>query len=437
MKNFKLCVATFAIFTFIFTSCSKEEDTMAETEMATLSFGAIVEDMMNKSSLKQSIEDLPACSDDAPSYVRIVLMQGDTEVVGTSEDPHRVNLVSGQLFTAENEDLELMPGNYSLSYFTVYNAADEVLWVAPRAGAELADFVTSPLPLSIDLGAGVKKYVEVPVLCFDNRDVNEYGYLFFEIETNEAYEFCFFANYCDEDGRHFTANYSVNIWLGTDASGTLLYSDLMPTTGINDAGEYFAEPVCVALPTNEDAEENYIYYELTLMDWDGNYGDVAPRVVSGNLSRNDIEANFRPNQRLEYEHVRFNCPPGGEEPTGPVCLPNPAGDCERFSFIQDVDIADFPAGVNPNYIVYSDDGDEVGTITFRLETSATARDLFTATVALNEGWTGTDARITLPEYVNADDVCVRNFNSRNYEVVYQAGSINYPVNVNFATIICP
>lgn len=408
---------------------------MVDKETATLTFGAIVQDVLNKAQSKQAAGELPTCTDDTPAYVRIVLLQGDTEIVGGTE-PYRVDLVTGQLFTKEDVELELVPGTYTLDHFTVYNASDEVIWVAPRAGSELANFVDSPLPLSIELGAGVKKYVEVPVLCFDDRDVNEYGYLFFEIVTNEAYEFCFFANYCDDDGRHYTANYSVDIWLGTDASGTVLYSDLTPTTGIDENGDYFSTPVCVALPTNEDPEEDYIYYELTLLDWEDNYGTVSPRVVSGNLNRNDVEANFRPDQLMEYEHVKFNCPPGGETP-GPVCLPDPTGDCERFTFVQDVDIADFPQGVNPNYIVFSDSGEEVGTITFRLETSASSRDLFIARIELNEGWTGTDARITLPEYVNADDVCIRNFNSRNYEVVYEAGSINYPVNVNFATIICP
>lgn len=422
----------------IFTSCSKEEATPTGSETATLSFGAIVQDLMNeRAGLKQAITDIPACTNDTPAYVRVVLTQGGTEVVGTAQNPYRVNLVSGQLFTQDDPELELVPGNYSLDHFTVYNAAGEIIWVAPRAGSDLAGFVSTTLPLSIDLRAGVKKYVDVPVLCFDDRDVNEYGYLFFELQPTQAIEFCFFANYCPENGRHHTANYSVDIWLGTNASGTVLYSDLTPVTGINDLGEFYAEPLCVALPTNEDADEEYIYYEMTLLDWEGNYGDVAQRVVSGTLSRNDIEANFRPGQRIEYEHVKFNCAPEAEEPTGPVCLPNPSGDCERFTFIHDVDIADFPAGVNPNYTVFSDAGVAVGTITFRLERSASQRDLLTATVALNEGWRGTDARITLPEYVNADDVCVRNFNSRNYSIIYQAGSINYPVNVNFATIICP
>ena len=437
MRKFNLYIAFLAVFAMTFTSCSKEDEEIENSEKATISFEAVVNDLLAKQSAnKQALGDLPACSDDTPAYVRIVLRQGQNDVVGTSQNPHRINLVAGRSYTVDDPALELEPGSYTLDHFTVYNQNDQVIWIAPRLGSELASFVDTNLPQTFNLGAGVKKYINVDVLCFDDREVNEYGYLFFEIETVEAIEFCFFANYCDDNGRHFTANYSVDVWLGTDASGTPLYTDLSPETGTNDDGDFFARPLCIALPGNDNPNEDYIYYELTLLDWGGNYGDVAQRVVSGTLNRNDIEANFGTNQDVNYEHVRFNCPPSGD-PTGPQCLPNPTGDCERFVFEQDVDIADFPAGQNPTYPVFSDDGDEVGTITFNLERTATSRDLLTANVALNEGWTGTSARITLPEYVNADDVCVRNFNSANYEVVYQAGSINYPVVVRFATIICP
>lgn len=435
MKNLKLCIASLAVFTMIFTSCSKDEPQIDSSEKATLSFGAIVNDLMNKTGTKQADGEIPACSEDAPAYVHVVLMEGDNEVVGTETEPYRVDLVAGQLFTKEDSALELDPGTYSLAHFSVYNAAGDLIWIAPRLGSELAEFVDGALPFSINLGAGVKKYVEVPVLCFDDRDVNEYGYLFFELDAVRAYELCFFANYCDDDGRHYSANYSLDIWLGTDNTGTVLYSDLVPETGVDENGDFFARPVCAALPVNDDLEEDYIYYEATLLDWDENYPSPTPIVLTGTLSRSDIEANFGPDMTVEYEHLRFNCEGQGEEPTGPVCLPALTGDCERVLFIQMVG-NDAPSGQTQFYPIFTQDGDEVGTIRYNLVKRPAMKDLLIATVQLDEGWTATNARFTLPN-IDADDVCVNNINDDNFDMVYEAPNLTYPIQARVALNACP
>src|SRR5690606_16519589 len=204
MKNFRICLAGIAVFALLFTSCSEEENNLLDpdAEKATLSFGAFVEDLANSTSTRQSLNDLPECSDEDPSYVMIILSQDGSNVVGSMEAPFRVNLAPNQLFTVEVPELELTPGEYSLDYFAVYSEAGDLIWLAPSGGI-FEDYFDNPMPLTIDLRAGVKKYVEVSVLCYDNRFVNEYGYLFFEINTNEAIEFCIFGNYCDETGRHY------------------------------------------------------------------------------------------------------------------------------------------------------------------------------------------------------------------------------------------
>ncbi|SDL10041.1 Thrombospondin type 3 repeat-containing protein [Salinimicrobium catena] len=331
MKKIKLFFAFMGVFALLFYACSKDENNVNPDEKATLSFGAIVQDLANKSANKQEIGDIPACSDDDAAYVEIILMQGDQAVVGAEGAPFRVDLVSGQVFTEEVPELELDPGTYSLEHFAVYNEGGELIWLAPKGGV-LADFVDNALPLSINLGAGVKKYVDVSVLCYDDRDVNQYGYLFFELDATEAVEFCFFANYCPpgEDGKHYTANYSVNIWWGTDATGTPLYTGVTPVTGVNEDGDYFAEPACFVLPDNDDLNTPYLYYEVTLLDWPDNYGTVAPgTVISGTLTAQDIMDNFDGENNVNYEHLRFNCdgetpPPGDDDDDG---VPNDDDNC--------------------------------------------------------------------------------------------------------------
>ncbi|NJW53483.1 hypothetical protein [Salinimicrobium oceani] len=310
MKRTKFYLSFLAMFALLFTSCSKDDNSSlaSDSDLATLSFGAIVEDLASKSTAKQSdVGDMPVCTDDVAAYVEIVLMEGTNAVVGTTADPYRVDLVAGQVFTQEDAALELEPGTYSLDHFSVYNAEGDLLWLAPKGGV-LAEFVDNPLPLTINLGAGVKKYVDVSVICYDDRNVNQYGYQFFELDINEAFEFCFFANYCSPDGRHYPARYSVDISI----DGTSLYSGVMNNVGRDENGDLFADPLCFALPNLSEYGDNeeYIDYTVTLLDWTGEadaYGDVDPIVISGSLSRAEVMANFDGADNVEYEHLRFGC----------------------------------------------------------------------------------------------------------------------------------
>lgn len=339
MKKFRLYVIFMAATAFLFTYCSKEEDAaLGGDEKTTLSFGAVLNDLVNRSSaLKQQL-DIPECSDDAPAFVDIVL-SGTTEV-GSVENPLRVTVnVSpsdydgdgiDEYFTHEHPDLELDSGSYTLEWFVVRNANLEIIWVAPVSGGDMAKLVNNPLPLNFSLSAGTKEYVDVEVLCFDDREVNAYGYSFFDLETNEFFEYCFFVNVCDENGRHYPAAYSVDILLGSDPySGEVLYSGILNTTGINSDGEAFAEPLCFALPNLPEYEddEDYLSYRVRLLDWQEVYGEVAGNLLAptrvGTLSRNDIMANFDGERAVNYKHLSFGCdvlPVVGQEGYGGIVV---------------------------------------------------------------------------------------------------------------------
>ena len=312
----KVYLMGLTILALIFSSCTKEENKIdSETDIATLSFSAILEDLANKSTNKQSTADIPICSDDSPSYVEIILMQGETEIVGSAGNPFRVDLVAGQLLTQDVPELELDPGNYSLEYFSVYNAAGDLIWLAPIEGSILSEFVDDFLPYNITLRAGVKKYVDVSVLCYDDRDVIEYGYSFFDLEMTETFEYCFFANYCDEDGRHYPARYSVDITI----EGQPVVSGVINVTGINDNEDWYAEALCLHLPDlpQYSDDEEYLDYTITLLDWEGVY-DAPGMTISGSLSREDVMHNFDGDANVDYQHLRFGCE-DGELPEG---LPN-------------------------------------------------------------------------------------------------------------------
>ncbi len=321
MKTFKFCWTCLALSLLLFTSCSKDESGTSNSpdpQMAKLSFATVLNDLVaNKALLKQTLQDLPQCSDAAPAYVEVILSQGGNQVVGTTANPLKVNVNPtpadydndgvAEYFTNESSSLELAPGTYTLDYFKVYDASDNLIWIAPRTGdGTLANYVDNPLPIDINLGAGVKKYVDVDVLCYDYRMANLYGYLFFDIEETQVINFCIFGNYCDANGRHFPAHFSVDVWkYANGTKGDQLYNDLTNTVTLNGDGDYSGSTVCVALPDGGGLDE--YYFEITLLDSDA-YGNVPNTIIRKGVINDIIVRNFFDgDNNLEYYHFREGC----------------------------------------------------------------------------------------------------------------------------------
>lgn len=346
MKNSKLSFALLAIFAMVFSSCSKDNETELnpDGEKVALTFGAIVNDLVEaRSGTKDHLSDIPQCSDDVAAYVEVVVSLDGANVAGTMNDPLRVDLVAGQIFTEEVPELELNPNMYTLDYFTVHNSNGDVIWIAPQTNSNLGEYTQNSLPMNIDLGAGVKKYVDVSVLCFDNRDVNEYGYLFFEIDANRAIEFCVFGNYCDDTGRHYPAQYTVDVWNYSNGTiGNQLYDGVSSSVSMNNEGDYAASPVCFALPDTEGMDE--YYFEITLRNSEA-YGNVEERIIrAGVINDAEVRDLMEGDNDLEYYHFREgNC---GDLVDSPQLLESE--DSEFFDFIDDYanaffNIEPFPA----------------------------------------------------------------------------------------------
>ncbi len=328
MKNFNKFIACFAVLALVFTSCSKDEETAKLDDpnaKVALSFGPILNELMSDASSKQAL-DIPECSDANPAYVSIVLSQNGDAVVGSTASPFQIDLVDGELFTEEVPELKLMPGNYSLDHFEVYDAWHNRLWIAPKVGGDLAAFSEDPLPLDISLGADVKKYVDVPVLCFDDRMVNEYGYLFFDFNGTEAIEFCIFGNYCPPaDGRHYPAKFSVDVWTYSNgATGDQLYSDVTNSVELNNDGDFAGSIACFALPDTDGVDE--YYFEITLLSSDA-YGNVEENIIRhGVITDDEVRNFFDGDNNLDYWHFREGC----ENDDSPPIFQDPEDEAEHY-----------------------------------------------------------------------------------------------------------
>ncbi|MCM4157148.1 hypothetical protein DHD80_14160 [Gramella sp. AN32] len=348
-----------AIFALLFTSCSTEEtsvDVTGDNTSAVLEFGAVLNNLANRaaSDSKQHFAAIPDCSPAAPAMAEITFSVDE----GTSQTIE-VEILSDEdgYFTAYTEALKIaIPSGGSvevnLEGFLVYDAGDNLIWVAPSDAGNpgLFDgYVNNALPFSTTVYAGTKPYIDVEVLCFDRRMVNEYGYPFFDIVPGTIYPLCFFANYCTDNGRHFVGNYSVAL---TYLDGDIVLYDgseagARPVTGVRANGEYYADPVCLVVPESpfEDMDTPYLSYTITPLDWDATYGNIdniSMTIVflTGNDVLDLLNADGETN---EYIHVFINC---DDNPGGGDCEPTDDdmnGDC-----IPDVDQCDlYPALCNP------------------------------------------------------------------------------------------
>lgn len=355
MKNFKYYLGLFAVFTLLFTSCSKEEGGVAVSNEDTvqLQFGALLNDFaVNESKAHET--DPTVCRDAAPSYVLVGVTNSDGIYVGTgggtsTPSLFQVNIQSnnGSWETSYSEDLALAAGDYNLEYFIVYSSDDEVLWVAPRAGGDYASSVPNALPIEIELAAGTKPYINVDVLCFLERNEEAYGYVFFDINLiTVTNNYCIFVNFCDDTtGREYPAQFQVDVWADSYDGSEIVIDGSM--NSVSGSGNSFAATVlCLPLPPLGDGE---LYYVRVSVQDAGDYDAGAMDFKEFTISQADI--NQQSNEVPRYEHVRINC--DNDDGNGECDQTNPNDDCDDDGILNKCDTD------NPNYDSFDCDGDSI------------------------------------------------------------------------------
>ena len=360
----KYLMASLVFTLFIFTSCTQDEavDTqIGDEKMAMIELGPILNDFLNR----QAEGEIPACTDEEPAYAQIML----THELGNVDVVVPILVDESGLFTDYDEELAIpipegeTTTEVSLTDFMVY--AEEPgegvmpIWVAPKEGSDYENFVNDPLPIVFDLRAGTKKYVPVEVLCFEDREVKLYGYQFFDLVPVKLYEFCLFANYCTDDGRHYTANYNVDIDYLLGEEEINLYDGESPNTGNTEddnSGDWYADPLCLIIPApmyEELDSDIYLRVTITLTAWDDNYGDPEgeySEIIE--LSWNDVQTYFGEDNTIDFEHIFFNCDddpqvgdcPITEEDTDGDCVPDVEDECPGYDDREDMDEDGVPDG---------------------------------------------------------------------------------------------
>ncbi|HSI70997.1 MAG TPA: hypothetical protein VK941_12250 [Gillisia sp.] len=319
MKKKKLFFGMFLLIIFAFSSCSKEEDPLpVEENQAYLSFKM----SLNDQSQKQVNSNLPGCTDGIPAFLDVIISK-EGKAADPNAVPIRLNInpnstgpfedEASNSSGAQSESLALAPGTYYLHYFTVLDENENVIWLTPindNAPGGIDDIVGNPLPLAINLNTGVYITQSVEVICFDDRFVNQYGYLFYELNEIEVIEFCIFGNACDETGRHEEfVLYEVDVWkFSGDTSapkGDILHENLQNEVVITDYEEYSeanSYPLCITLPDGPGLDEYYIEITRT------NSGPDDGLIRSGLISDVEVRNLFREDSTMDYYHFREgNC----------------------------------------------------------------------------------------------------------------------------------
>ena len=396
MKNFNYYLGFLAVFALLFTSCSKEESgiDISDQDTIQIQFGALLNDFSAKHQSK--IHDLEPgeCIDADPAYVRLAIADSEGVFVGdaggtTTPSAIKVNLKNngGSWETMFSDELGLPAGDYTLEYFVVYSAANEVLWVAPRVGGDYAGSVTTALPLDINLQAGTKPYINVDVLCFIPRNEEAFGYLFFDINFVEVENnYCIFVNFCDdESGREYPALFRVDVWSDSYGGSDIVING--ETNSVSGSGNSFAATVlCFPLPPLEEGEVYYV--RVSVLSVAGVYNADASDTFQFLINQSDIDAQLDETPR--YEHLRIKCNPNQGEP---FCTPTTTN-VSSCNFFCEGGIYGFLSeegdnGVDGFINITSDNFDD----TFKLYRAGTTNAIATVDLEFGTGTNAGDLRV--------------------------------------------
>lgn len=320
MNKFKPYLAICAVFALLLAGCSKEDNKTSQdpeisSEYVELSFGALLNDLTNRAmaTSKAHFNQIPTCVDSEPAVARISFSYGgndyETDVAILKDE-------SGY-FTDYTEDLKIPVANggsttVTLNEFVVYDGdpddGGEKIWIAPISSesGQFDGYVDNPLPFDIVVRDGTKPYIEVEVLCYDRRMVNEYGYVFFDIDGKELIEFCVFGNFCSPSGRHYVASYSLDVWIYENGQATdQIYDDLTREVSQNTSGEWAADPLCIVFPDDPDEDDQYLV-QITIKD--GPQYDASEEVIrTAVLTDQQVRTLFDGDDNLEYFHFFEGC----------------------------------------------------------------------------------------------------------------------------------
>ncbi len=204
MRKF-ISLSSLAIMTvsiFIVTSCQKEEinQTYNPNIKGEISFS------FPASELKSTTAEDCDMSEVVSALVTIKTSTGETTDYDAT--PITVYKMNGKVFT---QKIALPVGDYTLEEFLLVDADGNVLFAVPKSGSEYAQFIDSPLPMSLAVEKDKSKDYLVQVLCTHGCSPEDFGLTWFVIDQVDV---CCFLLSVSELGSNTLLDGTVSITSG-------------------------------------------------------------------------------------------------------------------------------------------------------------------------------------------------------------------------------
>jgi len=272
-KILGILAVLFAATMIFTTSCQKDEVQNTEAQ--------IVFDIHNpgldNSNLKDGgvdDPDKPLCGDATPAYVMVTFANYNNGVA------IKIPVLSSYDVT-KTQVLKLMPGDYTVTSFEVYDANDNLIWVAPLSGSEYQQFLTNTLDLTITVDAFKKYQFDVDVLCWQDWAFEQFGYAWFHFNKYSVKTLCFFGDVCTKfydawhiDGSPYAGQVSggedfpaiITVTVYDHNTGAVMSN---PNTFSNASYLGEGEPLCIEYVDNLEDDNDQFDVEISLVLPDG------------------------------------------------------------------------------------------------------------------------------------------------------------------------
>ena len=175
--------------TLIFSGCSKWEDNAAVNTEYEVVFKSVEASLNN---LKATCEN----PDAQYAYVKVKHSSG-TEIEFYPE----VFYLGGIAYT---QSIKLKPGTWTVEEFILMNDNmtpndtndDVVVQGTPHQGADYSGAINNPLPFTTQVVAFEKNEVPIEILCFEETEVESFGFSWFRVHQTTVREQVFFGDFC-------------------------------------------------------------------------------------------------------------------------------------------------------------------------------------------------------------------------------------------------
>ncbi len=318
----KLFFLSIAIAGLFFSGCEQDlpQQDLNELQDVTFNIGT------GEGGLLKSEMD---CSLNA-DYALLTILDETTEEVQTLNVP--TFYVNEILYT---QAIKLPPGDYTLQEFALYQTAldandpDILVSASPHTGSVYGDLIANPVELGFEVSAFTKSEILVGVYCFEAKDFDNFGFVWFKPVINRIRESLFFGDFCAPEFDAYKGSLYgefprvdmpaiFQIILSEDSNNDGTYDTDLGTfnneTGYdNNEDDASAVPLSITYIDQPDVDDHYKMevwiYELETIDPITGFATFAYKWFENWYFTNDTE--------VMYKDAAYRTDPTGLESVGP------------------------------------------------------------------------------------------------------------------------